>query len=435
MKGRIFFLFSLILLWGICSCTGKESPSTASPAIPSGKESPEIHGTPVITGDYEYDGYFSMIIKGTCNVEPLLGVSVKYGIMYSDSDLTTDAETKDAETKDDKNRFSCTITVEPGTLYYYRAFAIRGGETFYGEIKSFKAKELIPTSGNAIDMGVSVKWASCNLGATKPEEDGNEYAWGETQTKSNYTPENYKYFVRKVEYDAHMIWYEYSKYTSSDGKKVLDLNDDAANVNLHGNWRMPTVEEIAELFEKCDKVDNYYYNERAVVTVLISKVTGNILFLSSGNYWSSSLDKSNGQDIGLFNEGGLHRYKGYYIRPVQGPTTSGGGTNTENTIEISVSDITSSSCVVSLHPNASGTYFWEIQDKETYDYYGGDYILNDYISYYKDEGKLKDTLDEGDQQYDYTNLGSKTQYVVFAGYCDANGVVKSKIFTKTFTTK
>ena len=277
-------------------------------------------------------------------------------------------------------------------------------------------------------MGVSVKWASCNLGATKPEEDGYRYAWGETQTKSEYTPENYKYYVRT---DGNR--YVYSKYTLSDGKTVLDLNDDAANVNLHGDWRMPTVEESAELYEKCDFYI-YKYNGTDV-EVFISRVTGNILFLPELYYWSSSLDNNDGLGLEAFSKEGLDRYNGYHIRPVQGPTTSGGGTNTENTIEISVSDITSSSCVVSLHPHASGTYFWEIQDKETYDYYGGDYILNYYISSYKDEGKLKDALDEGDQQYDYTDLGSKTQYVVYAGYCDANGVVKSKIFTKTFTTK
>ena len=401
-----------------------------------GKEDPSIHGTPVITGDYSYDGYSKVIVTGTCNVEPLMGVSVMYGIMYSNEDLTKEPETEEAEEKDANNRFSCEISTSPnGEIYYYRAFATRGGETFLGEIKSFKTKEIIPTTGNAIDMGVSVKWASCDLGANKPEEEGNKYAWGETLTKSDYTMENYKFYTGSYvsSISGLTLLKECSKYNSSDGKKVLDLEDDAANVNLHGNWRIPTYEEAKELIENCDVYEDAGYNGK-LGTAMISKKTGNALFLPEGLrwYWTSSLC---GNLIRAYNfeESAIDRYDYHYIRPVQG--TSSGGNTDENKIDISVTDITSTTCVVSLHPNVSGTYFWDILEKDTFDKYGGDYVLNYNVSYYKEEGTLGNVLDNGDSEYEYKELTSKTQYVVFAGYCDANGNIKSKVFSKSFTTK
>lgn len=434
-------MLSLILLGGICSCSGKEEISTSTSVNGNsggGGGTPTNPTSPVVTGDYSYDGYSKVIISGTCSVEPLPGVSVMYGIMYSDVDLTTDSRTEEAEEKDSNNRFSCEIYVEPGgTLYYYRAFATRGGETFYGEIKSFKTKELIPTSGDAIDMGVSVKWASCNLGANKPEGAGNLYAWGETQTKSDYTQDNYKYYVNG----------SYSKYNSSDGKKVIDLGDDAANNLLKGNWRMPTKEEYEELKDNCTLYRDVEYNGVHGI-VFASNTTENILFIPESDdyqspyyYWTSSLSTSTKNAYCIrtdYNGYGkiydMVRYTGCYIRPVQGTSSSGGNTD-ENKIEISVTSITSSTCKVSLHPNASGTYYWDIIKKATFDEYGGEFVLNYYVSDLYKEGTLGNYLDEGDNTYDYDELTSKTQYVVFAGYCDANGNVKSKVFSKSFTTK
>ncbi len=81
-----------------------------------------------------------------------------------------------------------------------------------------------------VDLGLSVKWATCNVGATKPKEYGNYYAWGETSPKSSYTSSNYTY---------------------SSNPTTLPLNRDAVAVNWGGNWRMPTLNEIKELKEKC----------------------------------------------------------------------------------------------------------------------------------------------------------------------------------------
>ena len=79
---------------------------------------------------------------------------------------------------------------------------------------------------HAVDLGLSVKWACCNIGANSPEDYGNYYAWGEITTKEVYSSETYT-------------------YTSSPTR--LSLSVDAANVNWGGKWRMPTYDEVSEL--------------------------------------------------------------------------------------------------------------------------------------------------------------------------------------------
>ena len=84
--------------------------------------------------------------------------------------------------------------------------------------------------GEAVYLGLSVKWASYNVGAAKPEEFGGYYAWGETEVKEVYSAENYSYVITE---------------------SFLPLKDDVANVKWGGEWRMPTSEEASELRLKC----------------------------------------------------------------------------------------------------------------------------------------------------------------------------------------
>ena len=131
-----------------------------------------------------------------------------------------------------------------------------------------------------VDLGLSVKWATCNVGATKPEEYGNYYAWGETSPKSSYNSSNYTY---------------------SSSPTTLPLNRDAVAVNWGGNWRMPTLNEIKELKEKC----KWTWTVRGYT---VTGPNGNSIFLpaagyrnysdlhdagSYGYYWSSSLYAGN----------------------------------------------------------------------------------------------------------------------------------------------
>ena len=157
-----------------------------------------------------------------------------------------------------------------------------------------------------VNLGLpsGTKWATCNVGADKPEEYGNYYAWGETATKE-YTWKTYKYgsdYYQLTKYctDAH-----YGKDGFTDGKNTLEADDDAASVNWGGAWRMPTDAEWTELREQCDWTWTDNYNGTDVTgRIVTSKTNGNSIFLpaagyrgygrlydagSTGYYWSSSL--------------------------------------------------------------------------------------------------------------------------------------------------
>lgn len=100
----------------------------------------------------------------------------------------------------------------------------------------------------AVDLGLSVKWAECNIGAEKPEGFGKHYAWGEIKTKSQYNWSTYKWgkSTSLTKYNTS------SSLGTVDNKLVLDPEDDVAHVMLGGNWRMPTEEEWEELLNNCN---------------------------------------------------------------------------------------------------------------------------------------------------------------------------------------
>ena len=150
----------------------------------------------------------------------------------------------------------------------------------------------------AVDLGVSVKWATCNLGATKPEEYGNYYAWGETTTKSTYSWSTYKY---GSDYNALTKYCTNSDYGTVDNKTILEAADDAATQNWGSNWRMPTIDEWNELLKKCTWTWTTLNGKNGYE---VKATNGNSIFLpaaggrfydelnyagSYGYYWSSSL--------------------------------------------------------------------------------------------------------------------------------------------------
>lgn len=164
-----------------------------------------------------------------------------------------------------------------------------------------------------IDLGLSVKWATCNVGADSPEEYGNYYAWGETKPKLSYSEENYTY---------------------KKNPETLSFIRDVASVKMGRNWRMPTVEELQELIDECTWTwttlnDVNGYN--------VEGPNGNAIFLpaagyrydsdlsragSYGGYWSNSLSTSySGSAYDLFfSSGGVYWYSNsrYCGRSVRG---------------------------------------------------------------------------------------------------------------------
>lgn len=193
------------------------------------------------------------------------------------------------------------------------------------------------TPGDYVDLGLSVKWASCNLGASTPAGKGGYYAWGETSTKTEYTKKNYAYYK------------EGSGYTDI-GKNISGTQYDAATVNLGKDWRMPTEDEMQELCEKCtftygevDGVKGYYATGKNGNSIFLPCYGYIISYYNStkdqGYFWTGTLDYTNiGTHLWLYDgEASIStnsKYEGLQIRPVYSPSSPGGITNITDYITI-----------------------------------------------------------------------------------------------------
>ncbi|MBR3286434.1 MAG: BACON domain-containing protein [Bacteroidales bacterium] len=145
-----------------------------------------------------------------------------------------------------------TVTCDPNTAYSARSAVIlvKAGDLTKEITVAQAAAEQPATPLQAVDLGLSVLWADRNLGADGPTGYGDYYAWGETQTKDNYTWGTYKWSegskTTLTKYNTR------SEYGKVDNDSQLDLEDDAAWVNTGGQWRMPTDAEITELRNACN---------------------------------------------------------------------------------------------------------------------------------------------------------------------------------------
>lgn len=182
-----------------------------------------------------------------------------------------------------------------------------------------------------VDLGLSVKWATCNVGASKPEDYGDYYAWGEIATKSDYSWETYKWgtFGSMTKYCTN------SNYGTVDNRTTLTSSDDVATVKWGSKWRMPTKEEMEELDEDCTWT---WTTQNGVKGMKVTGPNGNSIFLpaagnrsgtdfggrgSSGDYWSATLYGNNSYAYDLYFysgysywNNGSNRYFGRTVRPV-----------------------------------------------------------------------------------------------------------------------
>ena len=147
---------------------------------------------------------------------------------------------------------------------------------------------------SSVDLGLSVKWATFNIGASAPEEAGDYFAWGEVETKEEYKENNYKWYNENSS--------DIKKYNSTDNKLTLESADDVANVLWGGDWRMPTKDEFQELMDNC----TWTWKENGYeVTGKKTGYTDNKIFIPAagiistdglggvgtiGYYWTSSIN-------------------------------------------------------------------------------------------------------------------------------------------------
>ena len=184
-----------------------------------------------------------------------------------------------------------------------------------------------------VDLGLSVKWATCNVGANAPEESGDYFAWGETQTDAAYNWNLYEWCLGT---DTSISKYcTDSFYGTVDSKTVLEASDDVATVKWGGAWRMPTKEEQDELREQCTCT---WTTQNGVNGYQVTGPNGNSIFLpaagycfdssldnvgSYGYYWSSSLftnDSRRAYELAFYSDvvgwSEVNRNYGQSVRPV-----------------------------------------------------------------------------------------------------------------------
>ncbi len=217
------------------------------------------------------------------------------------------------------------------------ATTLDGGKTVTCQVT---VKEIIPSVPvpEAVDLGLSIKWASFNLGASVPEEYGDYYAWGETEPKNDYYWSTYIYWNQDK---GQLIKYiTESSWGVVDNKTSLELSDDAAHVQLGGKWRMPTNKDWEELRNNCSwtwTTLNGVYGRMVVSNIpgytdkwIFLPAAGSIVehtILSNagiqGFYWASSINANFsiyawgvGFESDIVQPGTSFRYAGVSVRPV-----------------------------------------------------------------------------------------------------------------------
>ncbi len=220
------------------------------------------------------------------------------------------------------------------SMFFVAMFTISvtscGGD---GDDTDYAALAAMQCDSRAVDLGLSVKWAAYNVGATAPEEYGGYYAWGETEEKSNYSWETYKYY--NGSYTTMTKYCTSSSYGTVDNRTTLEASDDVATVKWGGAWRMPTTEEQQELKDNC----NWQWTTlNGVNGYRVTGPNGNSIFLpaagycdgtvvnyqgSYGSFWSSSLGSSSssyacnlGFNSSYYDWDDYYRYYGHSVRPV-----------------------------------------------------------------------------------------------------------------------
>lgn len=169
----------------------------------------------------------------------------------------------------------------------------------------------------AVDLGLSVKWAGYNIDASSPEEYGGFYAWGETEEKDRYDIKTYKWCKGSNRTLTKYCFDENGFEGFQDGKRRLDPEDDVAHVKWGGNWRIPTEKEWKELISKCTW---FYMDYNGKGGFRITGPSGKSIFLPSsgckcmlgycqagtgGTYYGSTLD-----GISAFGCYGFYFYPG-----------------------------------------------------------------------------------------------------------------------------
>lgn len=300
-----------------------------------------------VISESSYLSYYTALISGRLDIDESEGPFKKSATLYYSPTETTVEQLKSKGTKKTLDLTSSfTFTIYSTRLEdlisdkkYYFVVVASVDDVEYYSLSSFETKS---APEGSVDLGLSVFWAECNIGADQPHEYGDYFAWGETKPKDVYSWETYKWCRVSGDVTTLTKYCTNSEYGTVDNRWKLELTDDVAHVKLGGNWRMPTIAELHELqnTDNCSWTWADNFNGTGVNGYVVrSKKTGytdRFIFLpasgnrswnklyskgESGSFWSSSLYPDNKKAIDIYfptyvKISNFDRYKGLPVRPV-----------------------------------------------------------------------------------------------------------------------
>lgn len=321
-----FLLFSLLVIcFAACDCESKNNDDNG-----------KVTQSSPLVGRWEYNNtaFIFNSDKSGCHETDLNseGLSVRKSHFTWESTGTHLLLTYDGSGGHGEGDFAYSYILENDLLTIYYSDGVLMGiykKTANKTENDSNSNNNGPTvSGNIngydyADLGLSVKWATCNVGASKPEDYGGYYAWGETEEKENYDLSTYKHRNEK-------------EFTNI-GSDISGTPYDVAHVKWGGSWRMPTKTEQDELCTRCTWT---WTTLNGINGCHVTGPNGNSIFLPAagcrestnlkdrgweGNYWSGASGNGNLKDDKYFlgfDEGGgyldctIMRYYGHSVRPI-----------------------------------------------------------------------------------------------------------------------
>mgnify|MGYP002516168309 CR=1 FL=1 len=283
------------------------------------------------------DNHFSVSVYGRTNFSSFTNRTLVMKLSNGEGVVTNDELRRCRY-----NSFATSFAISGNKLTIYISYTTAAYCSFFVQ-REYTLKDAptetptpeVSVSYNAVDLGLpsGTLWADRNVGADSPEDYGDYFAWGETSTKSTYNWSTYKWCQGS---STSMTKYcTKSSYGTVDNKTVLDLEDDAAYVNMGTEWRMPTYDEQKELRNNCTWT---WTTQNGTRGYKVTGPNGKSIFLpaagyrdvsrlyyagSYGYYWSASLIESDPHDAWyLFFDSGYrrtsdaYRYRGHTVRAV-----------------------------------------------------------------------------------------------------------------------
>ena len=325
MKKLMYFL--LVALMVLISVSCKKDKKPGNPSVKT-LEATEVEA-------------FSACLHAWLDFADVKWGGVNFGFFWGESGNTEGKYTPGEGSLMESGAYSAEITgLTPETEYWFKAFVEIDGKPFLGEILKFTTQKSPVVVPEAVDLGIvvngkSIKWGSFNLGATKPEEYGDYYAWGEMEPKDDYSWTTYKFGTSM--YGPFSKYNTKDSYGPVDNKAVLESGpegDDVASKLLGGKWRMPTDPE----WDALRGLKLEWATINGVNGKLVTAGNGNSIFLPAAgwrevtslnkkgeisDYWSSSVNENSPSSAwGVrFSPSqaysyNYYRYFGLPIRPV-----------------------------------------------------------------------------------------------------------------------